>query len=74
VESVARAITLVIVPPEGGVCYSHVYLVWSEGMVRLSLPLSPFLKRGKTDEGDELFLGPSGIVSTQAKAVFVVGV
>ncbi len=39
----------------------------------LTAPL-PSLKRRETDDGDEPFLGPSGIVSMQAKAVFVVSV
>jgi hypothetical protein len=65
-----------IIPPEGGVCCSQVYLVWSseDGMAAaLTAPL-PSLKRRETDDGDEPFLGPSGIVSMQAKAVFVVSV
>jgi hypothetical protein len=58
------AIALVTVPPERGICYGQVYLVWSSednsyGSHRLS---PPYLERGATDDGDEPVLGPNKLV------------
>ncbi len=64
-EGVATAKALVTVPPEGGIYYGQVYLVWSSedtgyGSHR---PSPPSLKMGATDDGDKPVLGPNELIS-----------
>jgi hypothetical protein len=64
VEGVAIVTTLVTVPPEGGIYYSQVNLVWSseDDWLWLSLPLSPVPQKGATDDREGLFC-PNELVS-----------
>ncbi len=61
----STAVTLAAVPTEEGIYYGQVYLVWSsEDTIGTALiALSPLPQSGVTDDGDEMFLWPSRLVS-----------
>ncbi len=64
-KGAATAITLVTAPPEGGIYYSQVYLIWSSedtgyGSHR---PSPPTLDGGAINDGDGPVLGPNEIIS-----------
>jgi hypothetical protein len=55
----------VAVPPEEGIYNGQVYLVWSseDTLATALIALSPLPQSGVTDDGDEMFLRPSRLVS-----------